>query len=420
VSIVKFTCYILLYVSQGVIISQDLGEWFVKAPMPTPRQEMSSTVIGNKIYISGGLVDWYSDGLDVFEVYDINTDSWETLEPMPIGLHHHSITAVNDKIYVFGGLTKGILIQQIPSEKMFEYDINLNTWQEKTLHPYDGIAMHTAVEYEGKIYIFGGRSEFNSSIDDGWVYDPLLDQWDWLSVMPTFRDHLTSTVLDTLIFVIGGRILDPGPGLFINLDAVEFYSPSSDQWYIGEGLPTARGALASATLNGRIYVFGGEYPGIYEQNEEYDYTTDSWRQMTPMLTPRHSFGAVTINDTIYLIGGGDQYGVSPSNVNEAFTVSKTSDISNSEHPISSIDLYQNYPNPFNPFTKITYSISEISFVTLKVYDVLGSEISTLVNEEKTFGSYEVEFDATDLPSGIYFYRLQAGSFVQTKNMALLK
>ena len=83
-------------------------------------------------------------------------------------------------------------------------------------------------------------------------------------------------------------------------------------------------------------------------------------------------------------------------------------------------LGQNYPNPFNPSTTINYSIPEFSFVTLKVYDVLGSEVATLVNEDKSVGSYEVEFDATGLPSGIYFYKLQAGSFVETKKMVLMK
>ncbi|MFC2093995.1 T9SS type A sorting domain-containing protein [Bacteroidota bacterium] len=99
-------------------------------------------------------------------------------------------------------------------------------------------------------------------------------------------------------------------------------------------------------------------------------------------------------------------------------------------------LRQNYPNPFNPSTTIKYQIPELSFVTLKVYDVLGNEIATLVNEEKVIGSYEIEFSAIGgsasggnaytLPSGVYFYRLQvyapgrAGSFVETKKMILLR
>ena len=83
-------------------------------------------------------------------------------------------------------------------------------------------------------------------------------------------------------------------------------------------------------------------------------------------------------------------------------------------------LAQNYPNPFNPKTIISYQIPELSFITLKIYDVLGNEIETLVNEEKPAGEYEVKFNGANLPSGIYFYRIIAGSYVETKKMVLLK
>ncbi len=83
-------------------------------------------------------------------------------------------------------------------------------------------------------------------------------------------------------------------------------------------------------------------------------------------------------------------------------------------------LHQNHPNPFNPLTKINYQIPELSFVTLKVFNVLGREIASLVNEEKSAGEYEIEFDGNNLTSGIYFYRLQAGNFVETKKMVLMK
>ena len=87
---------------------------------------------------------------------------------------------------------------------------------------------------------------------------------------------------------------------------------------------------------------------------------------------------------------------------------------------SHYNLYQNYPNPFNPSTKIKYSIPQSGNVVIKVYDILGSEIETLVNEEKPMGSYEITWYATNLPSGVYFYQLRAGSFVGTKKMLLLK
>jgi hypothetical protein len=83
-------------------------------------------------------------------------------------------------------------------------------------------------------------------------------------------------------------------------------------------------------------------------------------------------------------------------------------------------LSQNFPNPFNPGTKINYSIPLSGFVTLKIYDIMGNEIATLVNEEKSAGNYEVEFDGSNLSSGLYFYTINTGSFSQVKKMILLK
>ena len=83
-------------------------------------------------------------------------------------------------------------------------------------------------------------------------------------------------------------------------------------------------------------------------------------------------------------------------------------------------LFQNFPNPFNPETRIQYQVSSISQVVLKVYDVIGKEVAVLVNEEQPGGRYEVEFDGSRLASGVYFYKLQAGDYVSTKKMILLR
>jgi hypothetical protein len=93
--------------------------------------------------------------------------------------------------------------------------------------------------------------------------------------------------------------------------------------------------------------------------------------------------------------------------------------------VDNFQLYQNYPNPFNPITKINYSVPSVGAyrntpVQLKVYDVLGNEVVTLVNEEKPAGDYEVEFDGTGLTSGIYFYQLRAGDYTDTRKMILLR
>jgi hypothetical protein len=91
----------------------------------------------------------------------------------------------------------------------------------------------------------------------------------------------------------------------------------------------------------------------------------------------------------------------------------------SELPLE-YSLAQNYPNPFNPSTTIDYSIKSAGEVTLKVYDMLGKEVASLVNAGQEVGSYSVEFNAANLPSGMYVYRLSTNNFVDTKKLILLK
>jgi hypothetical protein len=83
-------------------------------------------------------------------------------------------------------------------------------------------------------------------------------------------------------------------------------------------------------------------------------------------------------------------------------------------------LSQNYPNPFNPTTLISYSLPKAGNVELKVYDLLGREVASLVNGFKQVGSYSVQFNANNFASGVYFYKLKAGDFVSTKKMMLVK
>jgi len=83
-------------------------------------------------------------------------------------------------------------------------------------------------------------------------------------------------------------------------------------------------------------------------------------------------------------------------------------------------LEQNYPNPFNPVTSIQYSVVTSQYVTLQIYDILGKEVQTLVNEEKPVGTYTVKWDGGGYPSGVYFYRIHAGNFVQSKKLLLMK
>ena len=99
----------------------------------------------------------------------------------------------------------------------------------------------------------------------------------------------------------------------------------------------------------------------------------------------------------------------------------TSDIDETySETLTNLSIRQNYPNPFNPSTNIKYSIQQSSLVVIKIFDILGNEIETLVKEEKPAGTYEITWYANNLPSGVYFYQLKSGSYVETKKMVLMK
>lgn len=126
--------------------------------------------------------------------------------------------------------------------------------------------------------------------------------------------------------------------------------------------------------------------------------------------------AIGINDT-YIFASGVAEGLWRRPLSELVTMLP---VENTTELPKEFALYQNYPNPFNPSTTLSFVICHLSFITLKVYDVLGREVTTLVNEEKPAGTYEIKWNATNLPSGVYFYKIQAGSFIETKKMILVK
>ncbi len=155
-----------------------------------------------------------------------------------------------------------------------------------------------------------------------------------------------------------------------------------------------------------------------------------WEYYLDEVTFEQSFlHQIIVNDSSLFIGGTLYDFLTKSNIFIMKLDQKLSTGINGTNLISSsYKLNQNYPNPFNPSTIIRFSIPEESFVTLKVYNTLGEEITTLIKENIIAGNYEVEFNGTALPSGIYIYRLQAGdpstssgqSFVETQKMVLIK
>ena len=178
-----------------------------------------------------------------------------------------------------------------------------------------------------------------------------------------------------------------------------------------------------------FFTVGGERggPGGYHDvSYVLDIMSGTWiDSIKPMPTGYSNMwnqvAAHCVDDTarIFVPGG---YG--PTTYNSAFYVTGCGSIlvntkTISETPVK-YDLSQNYPNPFNPTTKINYSIPNSGLVTLRIYDLLGREVATLVNEVLASGNYIVEFNGSNLSSGTYFYRIESGTFIDTKKMILIK
>ena len=104
---------------------------------------------------------------------------------------------------------------------------------------------------------------------------------------------------------------------------MEIYNILTDEWSLGAIIPTPRSGIGVSELNGKIYIFGGEIPGIFSNVEEYDPITNSWREMLNMPTARHGLAATTLNYEIYLIGGGTIAGIQPTSITEIFKLSQT-------------------------------------------------------------------------------------------------
>ena len=141
---------------------------------------------------------------------------------------------------------------------------------------------------------------------------------------------------------------------------------------------------------------------------------DTWATQISGITTR--LNAVSFSDQDNGTAVGDE-GVILRTTNGGVTFIEEKEINTIP---TNYTLNHNYPNPFNPSTTIQYSIKERTSVELILYDILGRQVEVLVNEEQDAGYYKINFDAGRLASGIYFYRLQAGNFVETKKMILMK
>ncbi len=213
-----------------------------------------------------------------------------------------------------------------------------------------------------------------------------------------------------------------GTNLFAGTDGGVFLSNNNGtSWTaVNAGLTTyTAGGVApvySLAVNG-TNLFAGTDGGVFLSTNN----GTSWTAVNAGLTTTTSGGITSVNSLAVngtnLFAGTKGYGVWMRPLSEMITGVKDKQ----NNLPTSFSLQQNYPNPFNPTTTIKYSIPQQSFVSILVYDLLGREVADLVNEEKSAGNYSVQFNSSSrFSSGVYFYRMQAGSFTETKKLIMMK
>ncbi|MBM2840638.1 MAG: hypothetical protein HW412_1166 [Bacteroidetes bacterium] len=183
---------------------------------------------------------------------------------------------------------------------------------------------------------------------------------------------------------------------------------STDNGLTWQNVGWGPASVQAIALNSLGHVFAATDDGVYKSTD----TGNTWTPVNGGLK-NQNINAIAFDSDGYLFAGSNGAGIARS-------LLSTTDVSYDPVVPEGIFLLQNYPNPFNPSTMIRYGLPQTSFVTLTVYNTLGQQVAQLVSEQQQAGYHEAVFRGDQLASGVYFYRIQAGDFVQTKKLLLLR
>ena len=376
------------------------------------------------IFILGG-----EQSSNAVQRYNIRTNSWTTMAPTPLGKDRQGSAILKDSIYSIGGVTGNPAF----TTDVYKYDIKTNTWESRAPLP-GALGWCKGAGYQDSLIYVAGGYDGSSALAQVILYNANTNNWRTATPLPEPRYGGGFAVKgDTLVYVSGvdgaAIVSTVYRGVISQTDR------SVISWTSGAPMP---GALSSGMFrfdahawgNNGIIITGGSsflpFTSVSNACLIYSPGANVWTTMPNKITPwtAGQSGVAKSNNCYRLVCAGGFNGNSSMTENEIFSDSSlVVGISNqgwSNLIANDYRLSQNYPNPFNPVTKINFSIPKQSVVTLRIFDLLGKEVTTLINESKSAGNYDVSFDGANLSSGVYFYKIEAGDFSDVKRMMLIK
>ncbi|MEK7764918.1 MAG: kelch repeat-containing protein, partial [bacterium] len=260
--------------------------WATMASMPTPRENLSAGVVGDKLYALGG---WNGGFLSTVEAYDPTTNTWSARAAMTVARYDLAAGVVGDRLYAVGGYNGSYL------SSVEAYDPMTNTWSAKAVMPTPRERLAAGV-LGGRLYAVGGNNGAPLSTME--AYDSITNTWSVQAAMTTARYW-------PAVGVLGGQLYAVGGGNGAALSTVEAYDPATSTWSARAAMPTARMRLAACVLGDQLYAVGGSNGANLSTVESYDPATDTWTARAAMPTPRQGLAGGGLAGQLYAVGGGD-------------------------------------------------------------------------------------------------------------------
>ena len=271
---------------------QPASEWRVLPDAPTERLMMAWAVLGDEIWVAGGMR--HGESLPIVESYNTKTGTWQERPPLPVPLHHATATAYRGEMVIVGGAGDNL---SDASNKVFAF--RNGTWEELPPLQHARAAAGAAVVGD-KLVVVGGQDD-KQLVKPTEVFDG--ESWTQAADVPTPREHLAAVSDGVYVYAIGGRNLSADE----NSAALERFNPASGTWDKLANMPTARGSYGAALIDGRIVAVGGEEPTrVLATVEMYDISSGKWTTVAPINTPVHGQVVAAVGSALYCIGGADR------------------------------------------------------------------------------------------------------------------